>query len=207
MKERPILFKPDMVNAVQDGRKTQTRRVIKHKIGFDIVTPWDSNARRTVSWPIAHRDYDGRHEDGYMKCPFGLPGGRLWVREKHFTDGTYVWYEADKCVCEYPDGNIVENVKWKPSIHMFRKHSRINLEITDIRVERLDSISHKDAISEGYPEGIEPNNYGTGSRARDWFAHLWDSINAKKHPWASSPFVWVVTFKHLIRRIEDGEGG
>jgi hypothetical protein len=149
-------------------------------------------------------------------CPFGTVGDRLWVREtwaEGFIGGVgdTIIYRADN-----PDfdKDFLLNGKWKPSIHMPRLASRITLEITGVRVERLQDISEEDAIAEGvkcevydqgkpisacwynYQEDLFDGSFNS-PEAIDSFRTLWDSINAKKHPWQSNPWVWVVEFKHL----------
>lgn len=173
MKERPILFSGEMVRAILDGRKTQTRRVIKPQ-----------------GEPYTIEDVD------VLKCPYGIPGDRLWVRET-FADlrgmgfGHKWAYRADT-----PEGSesdrirIGYGVRWKPSIHMPRWASRITLEITDIRVERVQDITYIDAKAEGveYEKGY--------TDPREAFATLWNSINAKRdYGWAMNPWVWIIEFK------------
>ena len=118
-----------------------------------------------------------------QNCPYGTPGDHLWVKETFWTGGDAVNYRADGEMPEY----MRDVSRWKPSIFMPRKLSRITLEILDVRVERVQDISEEDAKDEG---GL----YGAGSY-RDGFAVLWDSINGKKHPWESNPWCWVLTFK------------
>ncbi len=221
-KEKPIIFNTQMVSAILNNSKTMTRRVVKKggvqycgESGLDKMGKIiDGVLHYTMQTEVdASKEY---HE----KCPYGKIGDRLWVRET-FCYGEIVevdtsdGYPEDCYISQCPDENEfipkeycfrndigIEEVIWKPSIHMFRKHSRINLEITDIRVERVQDISHEDAIAEGFPDNIEPNNYGTGSRARDWFAKLWDSINAKRgYGWEVNPCVWIITFKVLKREV------
>ena len=174
MKERPILFSGQMVRAILEGRKTQTRRMVKPQAailtdemarGFGIRPPAVENA------PV-------------IPCPYGQPGDRLWVRETwalHPETGSLL-YKADDAA---PD-----NIKWKPSIHMPRKHSRILLEMTSIRVERLQTISWEDALAEGTDNDPATTN-AVGS-----FAKYWDYINGAE-AWDMNPWVWVVGFKKV----------
>ena len=185
MKERPILMNTVSVQGILGGRKTQTRRIIKNP-----------------------EKYEGLMLKGEASewCPYGKVGDRLWVRETwafinmnppimRFKANKEDWWYSGKI----PIDKIPElSDKWKPSIFMPHWASRITLEITDIRVESMQDISHKDAISEGYIDNIEPNNYGTGSRARDWFAEIWDSINGRG-AWERNDFVWVVEFKMVTQ--------
>ncbi len=183
MKERPILFSAPMVRAILDGRKTQTRRVVKHQ-----PIPPDA-----------------------FPCPYGQPGDRLWVREsfqpihadgveREDTDwgtgkGYACHYPATDEIIEWVDGDDKITSRCKPSIHMPRWASRINLEITGVRVERLQEISGMDAMCEGVhvPPNL-PNDWAKLEFARHEFYHLWASINGEKS-WASNPWVWVVGFK------------
>ena len=186
MKERPILFSGPMVRAILEGRKTQTRRVIK---------PQPTSDHGLVFEGIAPGKF-GAVSDGEITCPYGTIGDRLWVKETHhvrdagYVDGTGrdIVYKADDE--DFPYG-------WTPSIHMPRWASRINLEITGIRVERLQDISEEDAKAEGVGVhgGWNADETEYGVNARGPFSRLWDSINAKRHPWASNPWVWVIEFR------------
>lgn len=183
MKERPILFSGPMVRAILAGRKTMTRRVVK------------VNA-------------SGR----YLGCPYGGPGDRLWVRETWATSaycnerapaetashGLPFWYAADGVVnftgATTGGPEFITRGKWRPSISMPRWASRIALEITNVRCERLQEISEGDAIAEGW-KALANDNPGNGGPF-DWFRVLWDSTT-KKHPWPSDPHVWVIEFKRV----------
>ena len=175
MKERPILFSGPMVRAILDGRKTQTRRVVKPQP--DWIRP------RVSDDGIAH-GYCGSGPTDGIKCPYGTVGDRLWVREswaKSGEVGDATEYRADN-----PDPI---GAKWRPSIHMPRWASRIDLEITGIRVERLQEISERDAMAEGC-------EYLTNSVARSNFVKLWISINGQDS-WSANPWVWVIEFKRI----------
>lgn len=179
MKERPILFSAPMVRALLDGRKTQTRRVVKPQ-----PTATREEAIRTYGKGgtfILEAGFFG------VRCPYGQLGDRLWVRETWGAcAGSPVYRADDNATC--PDGG-----RWKPSIHMPRWASRITLEVTGVRVERLQDISEEDAIAEGVPE----------QRGDPWaFQCLWDSINGARErcSWAANPWVWAITFS---RRTED----
>jgi hypothetical protein len=186
-KERPILFSGPMVRAILDGRKTQTRRVIKFR-----DFPDDPKAHRP--W----RTGGGYWQDGddFLPCPYLLPPyqdsnyPRLWVRETwavwgEFRDGPGYCYRAD--------GHQL-GVTWKPSIHMPRKVSRITLEVTGVRVERVGDISTADCAAEGIQ--LQPGR-DTEHLRRD-FRTLWDSINGKRgYGWATNPWVWVVEFTRV----------
>ena len=199
MKEHPILFSTDMVKAILEGRKTMTRRVIKPQptdAGLEFATACEGEFS---AWQDDGLNLDEHSEDGgpcQRICPYGQVGDRLWVRETFvLTNYQTPVYRADfKDVNGYYWSSIAsdpKDVKWKPSIYMPRWASRINLEITEIRVERVQEIRGWDCISEGCPK-IEAS---TGL-ARQWFTTLWDSLNAKRgYGWESNPWVWVISFK------------
>lgn len=206
MKERGIIFNAEMVRAILDGRKTQTRRVMK-------VQPMLNGDR----WEV----YSASVEKGNKSipvtpwgsiennCPFGKVGDRLWVRE------TWRKFDfSDECGCsEYPcgcpeNGAIMYRAtqddgesKWRPSIHMPRRYSRITLEITDVRVERLNDISRSDAIAEGAPPSHPTidaisRECGFPDFSRSWFGQTWWHIYGKKN-WQDNPWVWVIEFKRI----------
>jgi hypothetical protein len=192
MKERPILFNAEMVRAIFDGRKTQTRRVVSDK--------------------ILDKANDGFILDGewHLWCPYGKVGDRLWVRETWQTDA-----EQRGLAYRSTDSKLNEDIPWKPSIHMPRWASRLTLEITDIRVERVQDISEEDAKAEGakmmpwfvpygckdegehkYVDGLEAMIKNHKAIYRNGFATLWGSINASRgYSWTTNPWVWVVVFK------------
>lgn len=197
--ERPILFSTPMVKAILEGRKTQTRRVLKvpKSLGefrdvFDdeVLTLKSGKAVIGIDTSIYH--------DVALACPYGTVGDRLWVRETWQNecdgDGQFVQYlyKADgQDLSDYVslDADIV-GIKWRPSIFMPREASRITLEITNIRVERLQDISEADAIAEGC--------YSKLDYAKNQFQYLWNLINNKRgFGWTANPFVWVIEFKKL----------
>lgn len=180
-KEHPILFSAPMVRAILDGKKTQTRRLAKCD-----GNPFPSASGAWVAMNAAKQSITE------MRCPYGAPGDRLWVRETHYVwnsgnkDGTgrYIAYRASD-----PDSPCT----WTPSIHMPRWASRIELEVTDVRLEGLNDISPEDAAAEGWP-GPDAANTIRSSYPIAWYSHLWDQINGKRHPWESNPWVWCVSF-------------
>jgi hypothetical protein len=126
-------------------------------------------------------------ESKWIKCPFGQPGDLLWVRETWGEIIGGIVYKAS----DLPD-NVVDNLRWKPSLFMPKSACRLWLRIKDIRVERLQDITNNDALAEGTPDlRTKENNYNM----RDCFRILWDSINKKTYPWESNPWVWVVEFE------------
>ena len=188
MSEKPILFSGEMVRAILDGRKTQTRRVIKP---FPLERPtWHPNLGR---WNVIYR------EDGLgrlIKCPYGQPGDRLWVKERWYlwpnaTDWYTVSYPYSgpatypvKC---YRDLKILGTLGKKNLLWMPREFSRITLDVVGVRVERVQDIDETAVSAEGAP--FEPGGH--------WdFARLWDSINAKRgYGWDKNPWVWVIEFE------------
>lgn len=176
MKERPILFNGDMVRAILEGRKTQTRRLIK-------VT--DSGRVKAIGSVMNWHLQDA---NAVLACPLGLPGDRLWVRETWAWNGCLccdVHYRASDPDCDTGDPYFT----WRPSIHMPRWASRISLEITNVRVERLNEITRGDAMEEGCPFP----NMADGPDPREWFSDLWESINGAGS-WDANPWVWVIEF-------------
>lgn len=205
MKERPILFSGPMVQAILGGRKTQTRRVVNPQ------PDWIAEVTKTLCnpssgpfvWPIGSLGQQCGCPIAKMK--YGVTGDRLWVREsftpRYFDDGR-PGYKADwtSGAAEY-----VTEPKWKPSIHMPRAISRISLEITNVRVERLQDITLADLEAEGVTNSDEWLEYLERYAAvastecsreteHQYWAQRWDNINGKKHPWSSNPWVWVIEF-------------
>jgi len=220
-KERPILFSGPMVQAIIEGRKTQTRRVVKPQPelsqGWELQVPGPQSKRAlAVCWdcmrygvepgsPSHNHRWDTSKN---WRVPYGVPGDRLYVRENlrweqgasdvihgvEMQDPATLLYEADDAPVQ--GGEIDEFDAFSrrcrrdvvPSIHMPRWASRLTLEITGVRVERLQSISEQDARAEGVLGRVE-------------FVELWKSINGDKS-WAENPWVWVVEFKKQETRDE-----
>lgn len=211
IKERPIPFLPEMVKAILEGRKTQTRRVMKPQPSM--VTSRGRRVYRDEDFKKSWESISGTMEgNGFIDCPYGSPGDRLWVRETwhrndqfnppyEFSIGEYI-YKADFVKTGdiwVKDGFGVQS-KWKPSIYMPRAASRILLEITDIRVERVQDITRSDIRSEGLmcPENLcsDDLEYNYRHWYIDEWKKLWDSINAKRgYGWDVSPWVWTIEFK------------
>ncbi|HBE4057877.1 hypothetical protein U4Q19_09060 [Klebsiella pneumoniae] len=218
MSERGMIFNAEMVRALLDGRKTQTRRPIKWKqTRFTEIGEREDGSK----WPWSE---DAEHAcDFWHPCPFGAVGDRIWVRETwgvvshafsddglmidwvpdrpataihempfgngyysgyaiYAADGDFTWGDDDG----YEDGRSC----WKPSIHMPRAASRILLEITNVRVERLRSMSQDDARAEGVIAASGPMEAGLA------FRELWDSIYGEES-WKANPWVWVIKFKRI----------
>ena len=207
-----------MVQAILDNRKSLTRRVMKPqpKDGMYLAgcSPTTGDAHFTNVPLDKLHEWAGEHY--FAKCPYP-PGTILWVRETWHNlmddDGDNYVYKAD-------GGWYVYLLSWKPSIHMPKDAARLFLEVTDVRVERLQEITEEDAIAEGlacltkdngitYKYGIPdsdglPGNDDHGWHWEEWciaprkaFNRLWDSINGKKHPWESNPYVWVYEFERV----------
>jgi hypothetical protein len=216
IREIPILFSTPMVQAILDGRKTMTRRICKDIAGYDFKwgldkEPYIGNYKifaKTESgkwdWVTLENQwlYDLQtavddNRTHLLKCPYGQPGDRLWVRET-WADNipgcpNGITYKADHID---PKGDGPANpIKWKPSIHMPKAAARIWLEVTNVRGERLREITEEDAIAEGIRIGIGGMPYFS---CREAFAALWNSLNAKRgYGWDSNPFVWAISFKTL----------
>jgi len=216
MTERPILFSGPMVRAILDGRKSQTRRLMKPQ---PVVLTNDETCKPWLNCG----------DPRAPSCPYGQPGDRLWARET-FMDllGTGIEastgspsryaYAADTPPGSYGDeARKAYGLKWRPSIFMPRAACRLVLEIVAVRVERLQDASWDDAIAEGLAGltkdgstmkyGIPDRDGLPGTDDSGWpwqrwdidpriaYKRLWDSINAKRAPWSSNPWVWVVEFK------------
>jgi len=204
MKERPIIMSYWSVRAILDGRKTQTRRVCKPQP--ECYVKQDSAG-----------NYGDMHGGGviWLKPPCKT-GDRLWVKEtwfKYTPDDPCVyaadvgcsakyptpWYECPEhvektyvCIwCEMNNGLI----RWKPSMFMPRKLSRLTLEVVSVRLEELQDVSIADCIAEGITE-----EYSMRSEIRNWYREHWDKLNAKRgFPWESNPYVWVIDFRQIER--------
>lgn len=212
-KEHPILFSGEMVRAILEGRKTQTRRVVKvqpkgdywraHMVGASVQ--WTADLDPPSTWPA-----------NPIWCPYGDVGDRLWVREAMFSDALgFAMYAADGVGVKSPtyDGRydpILSRADWpwrgtrrktSPAIFMPRDYSRITLELTAVRVERLQDIRTRDIIAEGVSE--DPSYLGSANRYRHPYVALWDDINGKG-AWDSNPFVWVLTFKRALHHVPEG---
>lgn len=213
VRERPILFSGEMVRAILDGTKTQTRRVVNPQPEFF------HDPDGGVTWRHGKRIGAGKREEMWGwhavdRCPYGQPGDRLWVRETWVTgcrpcpnagwrDG--IVYRADDYpgrderdllpLYPAPDGvdpSDYERSGWRPSIHMPRWASRITLEITDVRVERVQDISHEDVLA----EGIDRCNSSSRIMALERFEKLWNATNGPRgYGWDANPWVWAITFR------------
>lgn len=223
---KPIIFQDESVRAILDGAKTQARRIIQ-KAHDKHSGEWAGAVLPTresgwIAW------WPGTQQYKRFVCPLGASGDRLWVRETFvlesnvedekppFNDGRPIqqtgderdgfgWLQAHyratdpapELSCDRHDGPCCH---WKSPILMPRWASRLALEITEVRVQRLQEITEQDARAEGF----EPRPAGYGDRGhviityRTGFVRSWDRINSKKHPWESNPWIWVLTFKAIL---------
>ncbi|PQK86787.1 hypothetical protein [Pantoea ananatis] len=228
MRERPILLNAEMVRAVLNGRKTQTRRVIQ-----SLAKSMQANGQKVIDYREPGDKWYGDHvfsmrnqsgtwcdytkEQFLAKCPFGAVGDRLWVRE------TWARYNIDQDTHDIayrattPEDWPKEG-RWRPSIHMPRWASRLTLEITGVRVERLNSVNEHDAIAEGlaeiskdgqtYKYGVPDRDGYPGTDDFGWpwhewerypisaYSKLWKSIYGEES-WQANPWVWVIEFKRV----------
>lgn len=208
MTERPILFDGESVRAILAGHKWQTRRVVKPQPQY----VWGFGVALNSNEFTAHVRYPGGHQpDPWVRCPYGAPphrgqpGDRLWVREGWAVDGddlgavraTYEsvaggmyagpYYRADQA-------NDNAGLTWRSPLFMPRWASRLLLTVMAVRVERLHEITPDDIRA----EGLQPDSEASllwRENLRDKWSARWDAINGKKHPWASDPWVWVVSFE------------
>lgn len=239
MKERPILFSAPMVRAILNGSKTQTRRVLKPQPDW-LQEVSHCNYIGPFAYPIGYLGQqcgcplfiDGRKDRHYgIRNHYGDLGDRLWVKETwtgtHYLEGNdvHLVYSADgaeRCIAS-PDGYVLPKAaakvgKWVTPLFMPRWASRITLEITDLRVQRLQEISEEDALAEGCSPHLVTEQdiadmqisdsaphikelariLGPGQfTAKHQFSNLWDKINASKFPWKSNLWVWAISFKRV----------
>lgn len=203
MKEHPILFSTPMVQAILEGRKTQTRRIINckkkienPKFGFTAFTP-----KGSVS--VRGKHESGEYGESFIKCPFGQVGDVLWVRETSIVNKNACrrFFVADGYHRSKSEetGKYFPHEKMVPSIFMPRMAARIFLKITKIRVERLQDISEADAKAEGAPCLVTDDNCESFWESLDGsfiggFYKVWEKINGAAS-WDTNPFVWVIEFK------------
>lgn len=209
-RERPIVFSSARVRAILDGRMVQARLVVDRLTTFGKITEFQPSATPGYAWTFRDRRMlwqDIRANRLVSACPYGQPGDRLWVREPFATydggprdDGersTGVLYRADPMYDGCGPGDFAWS--WRPSIHMPREASRITLELTDVRVQRVRQISDDDCTEEGCGGGHDAiPDYGFSATPYEHFRHLWDSLNAKRgFGWNANPWVWALTFRRI----------
>lgn len=224
MKERGMIFNGEMVRAILDGRKTQTRRIMaiqpEHsELGLRRVID-SKNGRDNGKYFWSQSDARGlKMRSKVFGCPYGEVGDRIWVRETYqgplfdyehmesyledsskFEKPEFCVYRADgNPAPEFYDADDNLHCGWRPSIHMPRWASRLTLEITGVRVELLASVSDEDAGKEGYPANPAP--YGGTMDKWLWFRQLWDSIYPEQS-FKHNPWVWVIEFK-VVPNVQD----
>ena len=235
MTSKPIIFSAPMVRAILAGRKTMTRRIVRWPAWTGFCEPpadkYDVHMIAGTNCVGVHAKAHGNQCWGTMPSPYGGPGDRLWVRETHAwadkmaenverEDPVCVAYRADRTAIAHEHENVHaldtagwnwDRFKWRPSIYMPRWASRLTLEVTGVRVERLQTITGNDVIAEGAVERpfMEP---GLGrcpvsafdgkvyTDLRSLWAAGWDSINRDRAPWSTNPWVACVTFKRIEAR-------
>lgn len=223
MKERPIIFNSEMVRAILDGRKTQTRRVVKQMRGLQstwltmekLIGFVKSGKMVNGGWQMYHPE-GGPY--GWIRCPYGQPGDLLYVREtwmrcpdldlpdgiKYRADKLLIWYhnntdDSSEAFRKLRESELPRDGKWRPSIHMPKWAARIWLKVKDIRVERVQDVAYKDCVSEGIPgPATDDGLLLTGAMIKGEFSNLWNSINEKRgYGWDVNPWVWVVEFERI----------
>jgi hypothetical protein len=207
VKERPILFSAPMVLAILAGRKTQTRRALRDQQPADLGAAMHGGhlSRRSVH----HHGKLVGHRMAPVACPYGVPGDRLWVKETFARESTGTLYRAsaaeddsdERCGWWQGERFFPGPITWTPSIFMPRAFSRIALEVTGVRVERLHDISEADAQAEGILRTergwCSDEGQPVSITARRAYEDLWHAINAKRGGWGANPWVWVVGFRRV----------
>lgn len=218
-KERPILFSGPMIRAILEGRKTVTRRPVKEwqQPSLQEDGTWFATAQRHQRWGFGVTGADAASCAAELVssgvCPYGCRGDRLWVREAWAQINVAQAPSESWVVYRECDNRTDYGGPWKPSIHMRRRDSRILLEVTDVRVERLQDISESQALAEGvvgvdfrpddgfpicrgYMVGPDDGTTPLETHASKAFAGLWRSINGAES-WDANPWVWVIEFKRV----------
>ncbi len=204
MKERPILFSTPMVQAILAGRKTMTRRVVKPQFR----NLWGQGVKRGDDFFSAHVDIaepDGSWK--WLRCPYGMAGDRLWVREKWgFIDfeSSQEFNAAESAIAYWASGELIPMInRWRSPIHMPRAFSRITLEIVGVKVERLQEISEEDAKAEGVSPDMDDESHDSLHADYDGmtqhtraFERLWNAIHGPGS-WAANLWVWCISFKRI----------
>ena len=194
MKERPIIFAPEFVRAILDGRNTMTRRVVK---------PQPDHVQRNhgvmVNWPkdgfVGH--FDDEEKIKLLTCPFGQPGDRLWVRETWAM--AIPGMPADRGhITRYRADGEQDTTRWRSPVHMPRWASRLTLELTEVRVEKLCAIQTYELYAEGFPCEPCTETVAPADNSLHRLKEHWDSLNATRgYGWDTNPWVWVLTFRRM----------
>lgn len=210
--EHPIIFSGEMVRAIFDGRKTQTRRIIKPQPIFREYLQQDAFRFRGFGY-IGIESLLAVAEH----CPYGKVGDRLWVREARCENEWGIFYKADGSL-DFQEAGV--GAKWTPARFMKKIYARLWLEITGIRVERVQEITEEGCLAEGMLiEGTDLGNGTNTDNPYEQFAQLWDSINKKRkyiegdmgkfpadftpYSWDKNPWVWVIDFKQKEKEDAD----
>jgi len=210
MAEKPILFNTEMVRAILDGRKTQTRRLIKAPVLYEVSEPPDRIEKVTLPWADYQFTWHGKAIGGFeLKAPY-RPGDVLWVRETWckwwLPHGEWTYrYKATS-----PNGNMAPTspdpedewlvMPWKPSVHMPREAARLFLRVQEVRIERL----HDMRMADIQAEGVVPSTVAGGQWQqwqRDYMKPVWDSTIKKAdllhYGWEANPWVWAFLFERV----------
>ena len=223
MREKPILFSGPMVRAILEGRKVQTRRVMRTPRECTLYGRqpiWDRawvdgpggfDSQQYLHLPYAGGDLGEDAHGARIYSPW-RSGDRLWVRETWSTGYSFdktrpgeipeivpcsipIWYAA---TIDSDNEHSVNRGRWRPSIHMPRWASRLTLEITDVRAQRVQEITEDDAMAEGFYQAVRESPNGVGQDVRGWFRSTWDFINdARGYGWDVNPWVWAITFRRV----------
>lgn len=206
-----------MVRATLDDRKTETRRTVGLK-KFN-VNPDEWHLYKSGDGTFCWQRVDDIEACGAVKCPYGVKGDRLWVRETWFDCEPYKSFPLFEGKSRYlykADGVFIGDHAWKPSIHILKENARIWLEVLDVDIERLHSIKEQAAIAEGvervgsgfkayaiihqgrHKGTAHPFNEVPNINARMSYEELWESINGE-NSWSLNPWVWVVKYKVLSK--------
>lgn len=220
VKDQSLSFKAPMICAILDETKTQTRRLVKPQppsrefmmgrsgtdIGMYQPKPDENLWRLTGAVGVAREKMGSDFpKSSAWKCPCGIVGDRIWVRETWKATGLFGGEKPSRTqACSrfvYAASKEFEKAgdtffRWRPSIHMPRWASRITLEITEVRAERLNEISHSDVLAEGIREASAVQYGSYQDDTRENFQHLWESIYGPGS-WKMNPMVWVIGFKRI----------
>ena len=187
--EKPILFSTEMVRAILDGRKTQTRRVVKPSV-LEKGTNWFWNPNENICLAQYRKGDVLWVRETFCEVPYEY--NHIPIKGGHITTPKYA-YKADS---ERDYTGI-----WKPSIHMPKEAARIWLEVTDVRVERLQEITGQDVLKEGLNSHVHPQAFYFDCNQREMFENLWNSTIKKsdldRYGWDSNPWVWVIEFERI----------
>ncbi len=193
---KPILFNTEMVRAILDGRKTVTRRVCKDGGEYTVpdISFLDCKRRTYAVHSYADKAHTEQLSTAERTCPI-CPGDILYMRE--------TWCQPAKDIFWYKADSPVQNINWKPSIHMPREAARLFLRVTDVRVERLQDISDKDLIREGEAPYIHVDGSFNREATKTSYLGTWNSTikpaDRAHYGWDANPWVWVISFERISK--------